>query len=96
MHVSFWSDEWMDTLSVLCRAHEQGEMQLAEILNQGITTFICLQVGHSTWHDVPSLHSVQLYRHVLMKSAVLTVDMHYNWSPQPLGGRIIYRTARSS
>lgn len=42
-------------------------MQLAEILNQGITTFICLQVGHSTWHDVPSLHSVQLYRHVLMK-----------------------------
>ncbi|CAL5229819.1 g13221 [Coccomyxa viridis] len=26
-----------------CRTHEQGEEQLAQILNEGITTFICLQ-----------------------------------------------------
>ena len=73
----------MDTLCVFCRAHEQGEMQLAEILNQGITTFICLQVGHSTWHDVPSLPSVQLKYHVLVESALLTVDMRYNHSRSP-------------
>lgn len=28
-----------------CRSHEQGEEQLAQILNEGITTFICLQVA---------------------------------------------------
>ena len=28
-----------------CRTHEQGEEQLAQILNEGITAFICLQVS---------------------------------------------------
>ena len=28
-----------------CRTHEQGEEQLAQILNEGITTFLCLQAG---------------------------------------------------
>ena len=28
-----------------CRTHEHGEEQLAQILNEGITTFLCLQAG---------------------------------------------------
>ncbi len=84
---------WSKQDSCCCRTHEQGEEQLAQILNEGITTFICLQVLsriHPSVHDVHPLDryfvgpcvSVALSRANCHRNTLIQVCMQGEIPPQ--------------